>query len=132
MQAESLEERLEWFAQHEKHNLPVIVLEMDGKVIAWASLSFYHQRCGYRQTAEPSVYVAAEYLGKGYGRHLADHILAIAKEKGYHCLVCLVCSENSASINLLVELGFEKVGELKEVGRKFDRWLNVTILEKIF
>lgn len=128
---ETIEDRKVWFANHVANKLPVLVAELDGKVVGWASLSFYHQRSAYRQSVELSFYIHHEFLGRGIGRQLTEKLIPCARENGYHCILSLVCSENDASIALLKKFEFEAVGDLKEVGRKFDRWLDVTILQKM-
>lgn len=127
---ESENERREWFERHRSGGYPVIVGMVDGEVVGWASLSQYHTRCAYRQTAEPSVYVSHEYLRHGFGRLLVEHLLNLASDGQFHSLVALICSENVQSLNLIRSFGFEEVGVLKEVGRKFDRWLDVTLMQK--
>jgi|LakMenEpi03Aug12_release.lakeMendotaPanAssembly.Ray.scaffolds.fasta_scaffold160334_2 L-amino acid N-acyltransferase YncA len=128
---ETLEERIAWFVAHETNKLPVIVAECDGRVVGWASLSFYHQRCAYRQTVEISFYIDHEYVGRGIGKQLTQSLIESAREHDFHCVVSLVCSENDASIALLKKFDFETVGVLKEVGKKFDRWLDVTLMQKM-
>lgn len=128
---QSLECRLDWLKQHLGEQLPVLVAEVEGEVVGWASLSYYHSRCAYRTTVEFSAYLRPEHHGKGIGKALVQELLALAEAKGYHVIVGLICSENQVSIRMAESLGFEKVGELREVGRKFDRWLNVTFVEKI-
>lgn len=128
---ESLQERESWFASHQSSNLPVVVAEVEGRVVGWASLSYYHQRCAYRQTVEISFYIHHEYVGRGIGKQLTEKLIHRAREIDCHCIVSLVCSENDASIALLSRFGFSTVGVLKEVGRKFDRWLDVTLLQKM-
>lgn len=128
---ESLDERRAWFDSHQSSNLPVIVAEYDGQVLGWASLSYYHQRCAYRQTVEISFYVDHRYVGRGIGSLLTEVLLRQARLEDYHCIVSLVCSENQASIALLKKFGFKTSGVLHEVGRKFDRWLDVTLLQKL-
>ncbi|CAN5183694.1 GNAT family N-acetyltransferase [soil metagenome] len=130
-QEETLDQRKAWFDNHVSNNLPVLVAQSDGRVIGWASLSFYHQRSAYRQSVELSFYIDHEYLSRGIGKQLTERLIHSARENGYHCILSLVCSENDASIALLNKFGFETVGDLKEVGRKFERWLNVTILQKM-
>jgi phosphinothricin acetyltransferase len=130
-EAQPLEARQEWLDHHLKEGLPVMVAELSGQVVGWASLSYYHSRCAYRSSIEPSVYVHHEYLGKGIGRTLLTQLISQAQKNGYHCLVGLICSENTSSLQLLGSLGFETVGELKEVGQKFNRWLNVTLMQKM-
>jgi L-amino acid N-acyltransferase len=125
------EERLRWLTDHRKNSLPVLIAEIDGRVAGWASLSLYHSRCAYRTTVEFSVYVDHTSHRKGVGRRLMLDLLAIAEARGYHVIIGMIASENQQSLKMSHALGFETVGELKEVGRKFDRWLNVTFVQKI-
>jgi len=129
---QSAEDRLEWFRRHKEAGLPVIVAEKQGEIIGWASLSAFHTRCAYSQTVEPSVYVHKDNLERGVGRSLLAELLSRAEQNGYHTVVALICSENSASISLFAALGFKEVGRLEQVGRKFDRWLDVTYMQKRF
>lgn len=128
---ESIESRRQWFKEHQSSGLPVFVIEKDSSVIGWCSLSYYHSRCAFRQTVEPSIYLDASYRQQGYGKQLMNRLMTAAAEKGYHAIVALVCSDNQASIKLAKIFGFEIVGRLKEVGYKFDKWLDVSILEKV-
>lgn len=128
---ETLEERNAWFVAHATNKLPIIVAEHDGRVVGWASLSFYHQRCAYRQTVEISFYIDHEFVGRSVGKQLTQTLIQSARELDFHCVVSLVCSENDASIALLKKFDFETVGVLKEVGKKFDRWLDVTLMQKM-
>ena len=128
---ESLEERKMWFSQHATAGLPVLVAELQGRIVGWASLSPYHSRCAYSQSVEPSVYIHAEFIGKGLGKQLLRRLVTLAGARRYHCLVALICSENTGSIELFRTFGFEPSGRLKEVGRKFDRWLDVVLMQKV-
>ncbi|MBX9686553.1 MAG: GNAT family N-acetyltransferase [Candidatus Obscuribacterales bacterium] len=124
-------ERNSWYKQHIENDLPVYVAEKAGQILGFAGLSFYHSRCGYRQTVEPCIYIDQSACGSGVGKQLMKRLMTAAQEKGYHAIVALVCSENHSSIGLAKSFGFEQVGQLKEVGRKFDRWLDVTLLQKV-
>lgn len=128
---ETLAQRSKWFEAHLENKLPVLVACESDRVIGWASLSYYHERTAYKQTVEISFYIDKECVGRGIGKQLTDAILNIAKTNGYHCVVSLVCSENDASIALLKKFDFKLVGVLNQVGRKFDRWLDVTIMQKM-
>lgn len=128
---QTLDERRQWFDNHEKAGLPVFVAEENGNVIGWQSLSFYHSRCAYKQTVESSTYIAPSYHGKGLGRRLLETAIEAASQRGFHCIVGLISSENANSIELVKKCGFEVIGTLKEVGFKFDRWLDVTIVQKM-
>ena len=131
LEPESLAERQAWFKQHDDNNLPILVAELDNQVVAFASLSFYHQRCAYRQTVEASIYVDHLFLSRGYGRLLMKELMDAAENAGFHAVLGLICSENTASIKLMLDFGFFEAGCLKQVGKKYDRWLDVAILEKI-
>jgi phosphinothricin acetyltransferase len=67
----------------------------------------------------------------GHGERLFGALMKSAENGGYHAVLSIACSENIASIKLAERHGFKKVGEMKEVGRKFERWLDVTFMEKI-
>lgn len=138
LEAQSYQDRADWLNEHKKHDLPVFVIEQSEpennqahKIIGFAGLSFYHSRCGYRLTVEPCMYLDSASCHSGFGQQLMNRIMTAAQEKGYHVIVALVCSENEASIRLAKKHGFELVGQLKEVGRKFDRWLDVSLLQKV-
>jgi phosphinothricin acetyltransferase len=126
-----VEARLQWLKQHREDGLPVLVAEEDGAVIGWASLSRYHQRCAYKSSVEFSVYVDHRKHGRGVGITLVRELIQIARRDNLHCVIGLICSENAGSLRMTKSLGFDICGELKEVGRKFDRWLNVTFVQLI-
>jgi L-amino acid N-acyltransferase len=124
----TVDDRLNWFASHgERH--PVLVAELDGVVVGWASLSKWSDRCAYDDTAETSFYVAAESRGMGIGRALKEATVAEARRLGYHSLIARVAEGSDASLHLNREAGFVLVGTLKQVGMKFGRRLDVHILQ---
>lgn len=123
-----VDDRMAWFESHgEKH--PVLVAELDGRVVGWASLSRYSDRCAYDDSAETSFYVAAEFRGRGIGRALKVATIAEARRLGYHTLIARVAEGSDASLHLNRETGFALVGTLRQVGMKFGRRLDVHILQ---
>jgi phosphinothricin acetyltransferase len=98
-------------------------------VVGFASLSPYRDRPAYATTAETSVYVAADARGQGVGRALLEGIVDTARAHGFHALVARIVGGHEASIRLHESAGFEVVGHEREVGRKFGRWLDVTVAE---
>jgi phosphinothricin acetyltransferase len=125
---DSLEDTRRWFEAHgERH--PILVAERGGEVVGWASLSAYHQRCAYRQTAENSVYVREDLRGQGLGTRLLAELIERARRLDYHSIMALICSEHAGSIALHQRFGYEQVGLLREVGDKFGRWLDVVLLQ---
>jgi L-amino acid N-acyltransferase len=86
---------------------------------------------GYRFTVSGSIYVKPGRRGAGVGRALSKCLLSAARERGYHCILAGVNSENRASIALLESFGFERVGHFREIGQKNGRWHDDVCLQKI-
>ena len=95
-------------------------------------MSKWSDRCGYSATAEISVYVDEKHQGKGIGRKLLEAIILEGQEAGLHTLIARIAEGSEASINLHKSAGFEHIGTMKEVGRKFGKRLDVHLLQKIY
>ena len=125
IELETPEERLAWMRERSaKH--PATVAEADGAVIGWAALSPWKSRCGYAWAAEASVYIHHEHHRRGLGKALLLDLIERARAVGLHVLIGGASSDQSASLALQVAVGFIPIGTFREVGRKFDRWLDVT------
>lgn len=111
--------------------LEVIVAEIDGEIAGFASLSPFRDRPAYRPTVENSVYVHADHRGRGVGRALMEAIVEIAAARGFHSVIARIVGDHEASIALHRSVGFELVGVEREVGRKFGRWLDVAVMQKM-
>lgn len=126
----SLEGRRQWWFEHgEKY--PVLVAEDGGKVVGWADLSAYSGRCAYRQTVANGIYLRPDACGKGLGRRLLGELLERGRSAGYHSVIAVVAAEQTASVGLHKALGFVEVGQLREVGFKFGRRLDVLFLQRM-
>jgi L-amino acid N-acyltransferase YncA len=124
------EQRRQWLQSHgERH--PVLVAALDDEVVGWASLTPWSDRAAYAETAETSFYVDSKNRGHGIGRKLKEAIIEEARRLGYHSLIARVTDGSTESLHLNESTGFEYVGTLKEVGRKFGRLLDVHILQKM-
>ncbi|QJW97988.1 GNAT family N-acetyltransferase [Frigoriglobus tundricola] len=122
---ETAEERLAWFrGRTECH--PVTVAEAGGEIIGWAALSPWKSRCAYAGSAEASVYVHHAHHRRGVGKALLLDLITRARAAGLHTIIGGTTTDQSASLALQLALGFESVGTFREVGYKFDRWLDVT------
>ena len=120
-----------WLNKHNGEPYPCFVAEdRDGIVIGWASLSPYNPKPGYRGTAENSVYVDTRAQGRGVGEALLQTLIDDAPTRSIQTIIALITSENLASLKLHEKLGFRTVGVLERVGRKFDRDLDVTLLQR--
>ncbi len=133
MEPRTFEQQLEWFVEeHEKLGFPVFVAETEpGQVIGWCSLSRYRPRPGYRFTAEDSIYVDESHRGQGVGTMLLPPAIDAAQRLGMHAIMAVLDAESEASMRLHTRFGFKEVGHLREVGHKFDRWLDVLYLELV-
>lgn len=123
-------EQIDYFNLHKgRHNF--IVYEDEKKIMGWAAISKWSSRDAYKDTGEISIYVKKEYRGKGIGKKLFLNIIKRGKENTFHTLISLICSENELSIEMHKKEKFQIIGEMKEVGKKFDRFLDVIIMQKI-
>jgi len=117
-----------WFAMHGPEH-PILVAETAGRVIGWASLSPWSDRAAYSKTVEVSVYIAEEYRRRGIGKRMMESLVEAGKERGHHALLARISADNEASVHLHAQCGFRVVGTMLEVGVKFGRMLDVTIME---
>jgi phosphinothricin acetyltransferase len=126
------DDQLRWMADHSGVH-PVLVAEDDatGEVVGFASLSPYRSRPAYSTTVEDSVYVDAAQRGRGIGRLLLGGIVSLAETSGFHAVMARIVGTHAASIALHRSCGFELVGVEREVGRKFGRWLDVALMQRL-
>jgi len=110
--------------------LPYLVLEDEGKVLGFCYCNWFKPRPAYRFSAEDSIYLDPQAAGKGWGRLLLGELLASAQRAGIRKLIAVIGdSQNHASIGLHAAQGFQHVGVLSDCGWKFDRWLDVVLME---
>jgi phosphinothricin acetyltransferase len=124
------EEQLAWMSEHRGPH-PAIVAVDDDAVLGFASLSAFRNRPAYATTVEDSVYVDAAGRGAGVGRALLQELMVLANQHGFHTVIARIGGGNEASIRLHLACGFEMVGVEREVGRKFNRWLDVSVLQRL-
>jgi len=109
----------------------VLVAELDGQVCGFASLSPWRDRPAYATTVEDSVYVHRDHQGKGVGSALLEALVTTATAHGFHACMARIVGGHDASIALHRRCGFEVVGTEREVGRKFGKWLDVVLMERL-
>ena len=111
--------------------LPYLVAAEGEKVLGFAYCNWFKPRPAYRFSAENSIYLAADAHGQGLGRALLAELAAQAEKAGVRKLIAVIGdSANSGSIGVHRSVGFRHVGILKSCGWKFDRWLDVVLMDK--
>ncbi|WP_424962523.1 N-acetyltransferase family protein [Ekhidna sp.] len=106
-------------------NLPWLVMEEEKKILGYAYATQWKLRVAYAKTVESSIYLHKDQGGKGYGLPLYSELIDQLRTLGYHAIIGGMSLPNDASRALHERLGFKKIGEFKEVGYKFDRWIDV-------
>ena len=110
---------------------PWLVAEKDQKLVGYAYTSPWKSRYGYRYAVESTIYLVPEAIGRGIGTVLYGELTTLLKASGFHSVMGGIALPNPASIALHEKLGFEKVAHFREVGWKFDRWIDVGYWELI-
>ena len=111
--------------------LPWLVADLGGEVVGYSYATRWRPRRAYRFSTEVTVYVAPDRGRRGIGSLLYARLLAILAESGVHVALGGIALPNDASVALHEKLGFEKVALLREVGYKFDRWIDVGYWQRI-
>lgn len=129
-EVKSVDNRKSWFLNRTDAQ-PILVATQLNQVVAWASLNPWSDRAAYNETAEVSIYVHKDYRGKGIGGGLFEALMQKAEKVGLHYLLSRITEGNQISIDLHLQHGFSVVGVMHEVGFKFGKYLDVTLMEKI-
>ena len=125
------DEWAEWLRRHPADAYPVLVGEIDGQVIGWASVSKWSDRKAYARTAEVSVFIHHESRDRGVGRQLMDALIDRATQLGRLTLIARIESRGEASIRLHESLGFTRIGTMHRAGYKHGRLLDVVLMERL-
>ncbi|QYG95251.1 N-acetyltransferase [Iamia sp. SCSIO 61187] len=128
------DEMATWWADQEARGNPVLVAVAEGRVVGYATWTGFRggdRFPGYRQTVEHTIHVDGDQHGRGVGRALLEALVDEARRRSVHVVVGAVDSESEGSIAFHRALGFTEVGRMPEVGRKFGRWLDLVLLQRI-
>ena len=125
-----LDNRRQWLNDLQGQGFPVLVAVDDAEqVLAYATYGNWRPFDGFRYTVEHRVYVREDQRGVGIGRAITRELIERARLAGKHAMIGAIESANRASVHMHQQLGFRHVGQLQEVGRKFDRWLDITLMQ---
>lgn len=123
--------RQQWFATKQQQGFPVFVAEENGEVLGFSSIGPFRAWAAYKHTVENSIYVAAAARGRGIAKLLMPPLIEAARQLKLHTMVAGIDASNEASIALHKKFGFTEVAHFKEVGYKFNRWLDLKFLQLI-
>lgn len=124
----TLEEQRTW--QIERSGAHAVLVAVDeGRIAGFASLSPFRARPAYATTVESSVYVDHAHRRKGVAKLLMIDLIATAQAHGFHSIIARIADSQEASLALHEAMGFELVGVEREIGRKFGRWLDVSVMQ---
>jgi phosphinothricin acetyltransferase len=141
--ARSRADQERWLDEHSGAYLAIVAEDADGAgadtgtsmatgaVVGFASLAPYRSRPAYSTTVEDSVYVRRDRQRRGVGRLLLSALVGLATDHGFHTVIARIVDGHEASIALHRAVGFEMVGIEREVGRKFGRWLDVAVMQRL-
>jgi L-amino acid N-acyltransferase len=128
-----LAERRSWFSARSQQNFPVLVAVGDNQdIIGFSSYGEWRGPWpGYRYTVEHTVHVRADWRRRGVGRILVEALFPIALAQHKHVMIGSIDAQNEASIRFHQKLGFDRVAYFREVGHKFDRWLDLVFVQRL-
>ena len=127
-------ERRAWFDEQQRRGFPMLVAVDAGEVVAMTSYGDFRDSIhwpGYRFTVEHSIHVRGDRRGAGIGRILLTELMAQARRNGVHVMVAGIDAQNTGSIRFHERLGFVEVARMPETGRKFGRWLDLVLMQRV-
>lgn len=127
----SSQELAEYVADRQARGREFFVAEVDGAVAGFATYDQFRGGNGYVHAMEHTVVLGPAARGQGLGRALMQVVCDHAKDGGAHTMVAGISGENAAAIAFHAAIGFDHVGRIPESGRKFDRWLDLVLMQKI-
>jgi len=128
LETRSVPEQRRWLQERSGAHV-VLVADVDGEVLGFASLSPFRERPAYKTTVESSVYVHRDHRGVGVARSLMENLIDTARAHGFHTVIARISGDQAPSLSLHESLGFESIGVEKQVGRKFGKWLDVSVMQ---
>jgi len=121
----TFEQQLKWFEKKQADKMPVIVAENKNGVIGFGTYGIFRPWAAYQFSVEHSIYVNNNSRGNGIGKRLLSRLIELAKEQEYHIMIAGIDGSNEGN----KKFGFKEIGTFKEVGFKFDKWLDLRFLQ---
>ncbi len=127
----TLKEQTEWFELMLLNDMPILVAEHETIVIGFGSFQRFRPKIGFQYSVEHSIYLDEKSRGMGIGGDLLVSLIQRAKEQGIHTMIGCIDASNRGSIEFHKKYGFIEKGYIKEVGYKFDQWLDLIYMQLI-
>ena len=128
----SLDMMYAWYADKQNGNYPIVgAFDEENTLLGFSTYGMFRVRPAYKYSVEHSVYVRKDKRGQGLGKILLREIITKAEEQGFHTLVGVIDASNTVSMKLHEKEGFVLTGIMKEVGFKFDKWLDAAFYQLI-
>ncbi|MEP7203866.1 MAG: N-acetyltransferase family protein [Ilumatobacteraceae bacterium] len=130
----TLDDQKRWISDRNGAFAAIVALDATdemGEVVGFGSLSPYKERAAYRTSVEDSVYVRRDRNGQGIGKLILTELLRMAAATGFHAVFGRISASSESSIALHRSCGFELIGIEREVGRKFNKWLDVALMQAL-
>jgi phosphinothricin acetyltransferase len=127
--ARSEQEQLGWLQTKRSQSFPVLIAQQQDQLLGFCTYGPFRAWYGYRFTVENSIYVHRDYRRRGIARELLTALITHARAQKLHVMIAGIEGENLASIQLHESVGFMRAAHLHEVGYKFNRWLDLVLME---
>jgi phosphinothricin acetyltransferase len=131
---QTLDERAAWFAEQQRRGFPVLVADDGGEVVGVTAYGDFRDSIhwpGYRHTVELSIHVRGDRRHSGIGRLMIDALIERARESAVHVMVAGIDADNVDSIRFHERMHFVEVARMPETGRKFGRWLDLVVMQRV-
>ena len=114
----------------QQRGCPFLVAAVEGQVVGYAYAAPFRDRAAYAGTCEDSIYIDPDHIGRGVGKALLEAVIEAAAAKGFVQMIAVIGGGEPASVALHERLGFRHAGRLEAVGYKFDRWLDIVMMQR--
>ncbi|PRX53676.1 GNAT family N-acetyltransferase [Flagellimonas meridianipacifica] len=123
------QQQLVWFEKKQIDKMPIIVAEIENRVAGFGTYGIFRPWAAYQFSVEHSIYVHRDMRANGVGKKLLSKLIELAKDNGFHTMIAGVDGSNEKSFEFHKNFGFEEIGTFKEIGFKFDKWLDLRFLQ---
>lgn len=125
----NLTQQMQWFHKKAKDKMPILVVENENKVVGFATFGIFRPWAAYQFSIEHSIYIHKNARGMGIGKKLMVALIHIAKKRKFHTMIAGVDATNKGSYHFHKKLGFQEIGQFKQIGYKFEKWLDLIFMQ---